>query len=139
MASLPDALGVSILVLMSSHLGEAWARAVAAKDHDSVRMLLHPELDFRAMTPGRVWEAADADDVIDALSLWFGDSDHIERLVSSEHGIVADTERVSYRLQVRRDDGPHLVEQQMYLRERDGRIGYARIMCSGYRPVDDSA
>jgi hypothetical protein len=122
---------------MTSNLGEAWARAVAAKDHDAVRALLHPELDFRAMNPGRVWEAADAEDVIDALGLWFDDSDDIERLVSFEHGTVADTERVSYRLQVRSDDGPHLVEQQMYWRGSEGRISYARIMCSGYRPVTD--
>jgi hypothetical protein len=124
---------------MTTLLGESWAHAVADKDSDAVRTLLHAELDFRAMTPGRIWEASDADEVLDALTTWFDDSDHIERLVSVEHGIVADTERVSYRLQVRNDDGLHLVEQQMYLRERDGRIGYARIMCSGYRPVDDAS
>jgi hypothetical protein len=122
---------------MTMNLGQSWAHAVATKDGDAVRNLLHPDLDFRAMTPGRIWEGANADDVLGALGLWFEDSDHIERLVSVEHDVVADTERVSYRLQVRNDDGLHLVEQQMYLREREGRIGYARIMCSGYRPIAD--
>jgi hypothetical protein len=27
------------------------------------------------------------------------------------------------------------VEQQAYLSERDGRIGWLRVLCSGYRPV----
>jgi hypothetical protein len=37
---------------------------------------------------------------------------------------------------VRNDDGQNLVEQQAYLSERDGRIGWLRIMCSGYRPAN---
>jgi hypothetical protein len=37
---------------------------------------------------------------------------------------------------VRNDEGLHLVEQQAYLSERDGRIGWLRVMCAGYRPVD---
>ena len=48
-------------------LGEDFARAVAAKDHDRVRQLLHPELDFRAMTPKRIWEAETPEDVVSAL------------------------------------------------------------------------
>ena len=47
---------------MSTSLGEDFARAVAAKDHDRVRQLLHPELDFRAMTPSRIWEAAEPEE-----------------------------------------------------------------------------
>ena len=65
---------------MSDDLGEALARAIAAKDHERVLGLLHPELDFRAMTPGRVWDATSPQDVVDALKLWFEDSDDIERI-----------------------------------------------------------
>lgn len=36
---------------MTQGLGPSFARAVAAKDLSRVRELLHPELDFRAMTP----------------------------------------------------------------------------------------
>lgn len=50
----------------------------------------------------------------------------------------ADRQRVGYRLRVRNDDGLHLVEQQAYLSERDGRIGWLRVMCAGYRPVTES-
>ena len=47
----------------------------------------------------------------------------------------ADRERVGYRLRVRRPEGQYLVEQQAYLSERDGQIGWLRIMCSGFRRV----
>ncbi|TAL19115.1 MAG: hypothetical protein EPN99_10605 [Frankiales bacterium] len=121
---------------MMPPLGEQFALAVAAKDHDALRRLLHPELDFRAMTPGRVWDAAGPEDVLGALRVWFGEDDRIEALEALETDAFADRERVGYRLRVSNADGPHLVEQQAYLSPRDGRIGWLRIMCAGYRPVD---
>jgi hypothetical protein len=121
----------------SDALGEAFAQAVAAKDHDRVLELLHPELDFRAMTPGRVWEAESPQDVVDALREWFDDSDVIEGFdTATSTDRFADRERIGYRLRVRTPDGLHLVDQQAYLSARDGRIGWLRIMCAGMRPVD---
>jgi hypothetical protein len=121
---------------MTATLGEQFANAVAAKDHAKVRELLHPELDFRAMTPKRIWEADDADGVVSALDVWFGADDDIAGLDAVSTDAFADRERVGYRLRVRNPDGEHLVEQQAYLSPKDGRIGWLRIMCSGYRPVD---
>jgi hypothetical protein len=121
---------------MVTALGEQFAGAVAAKDHDRVRRLLHEELDFRAMTPGRVWEAETPSDVLTALATWFDDGDRIERVEMLESDSFADRQRVGYRFRVRNATGVHLVEQQAYLAERDGRIGWLRIMCSGFRPAD---
>ena len=58
--------------------GAAFADAIASKDYAPIAELLHPEVDFRALT---------------------------------------------------------LVEQRAFLRERDGRIGWVRLVCSGSRPV----
>jgi hypothetical protein len=121
---------------VSASLGEHFARGVAAKDNDLVRSLLHPELDFRGMTPGRVWEATSPEDVIDALNAWFEDTDIIESIELLETDAFADRQRVGYRLNVRNEDGQNVVEQQAYLSERDGKIGWLRIMCSGFRPLD---
>lgn len=120
---------------MTSSLGETFARAVAEKDAEALRDLLHPEVDFRALTPKRVWEATDPSGVLSAVAVWFGDDDEIGALESLETDGFADRERVGYRLRVRNPDGEHLVEQQAYLSPRDGRIGWLRIVCSGYRPV----
>jgi hypothetical protein len=120
---------------MAQSLAESFARALAAKDNDAVRALLHPELDFHALTPRRTWEAESPEDVITTLNTWFSSSDDIQSLESIETDAFADRQRVGYRLRIRNNDGEHLVEQQAYLSERDGQIGWLRIMCSGYRPV----
>jgi hypothetical protein len=109
--------------------------AVAAKDRARLATLLHPEVDFRAMTPRRIWEATGPQDVVDAYGSWFGDDDRIEAVERVETDAFADRQRVGYRFRVRNADGVSLVEQQAYLSERDGRIGWLRVMCSGYRPV----
>jgi hypothetical protein len=44
----------------------------------------------------------------------------------------ADCERVSYRLRGHDEGGPFVVEQQGSLIEHEGRIGYLRMLCSGF-------
>jgi hypothetical protein len=118
--------------------GAEFARALAAKDFGRLRDLMHPEIDFRGLTPNRDWEASDADAVVTAvLSRWFEESDEIEALERLETDAFADRERVGYRFRVRNPEGRFLVEQQAYLSARDGRIVWMRVLCSGFRP--DSA
>ncbi len=99
--------------------------------------VLAPDVDFRGLTPGGFWEGSTPEEVLEVVfGSWFADSDHIEQLVSVDLGRVVDRGHVSYQLLVRNDAGPHLVEQHAYFDERDGRIGWLRVMCSGYRPLD---
>jgi ketosteroid isomerase-like protein len=117
-------------------LGAAFADAVASKDYARMAELLHPEVDFRALTPNRSWQANDPDTVIEEiLKAWIEDDEHVEELISVETDTVSDRERVGYRYRLRTPDGSFLVEQQAYLRERDGRIDWVRLVCSGSRPV----
>ncbi len=116
-------------------LGARFAGALAQKDFDQVRQLLHPEIDFRGMTPRRFWEANDPDTVVDdILQTWFDPSDEIDSLDAVETDEVGDRQRVGYRFSVHNPDGSYVVEQQAYLTERDGRIGWMRVMCTGFRP-----
>ena len=117
-------------------IAATFGRAVAAKDHQQILDLLHPEIDFQGMTPRRIWDAAGPADVLSAIKTWFDDDDVVEALESLETEAFADRERVGYRFRIRNADGLHLVEQQAYLSGRDGRIGWLRVMCSGYRPID---
>ena len=73
--------------------------------------------------------------MVTTLHTWFGDDDVIEEVELVQTDAFADRQRVGYRFRVRNADGVSLVEQQVYLSERDGRIGWLRVMCSGYRPV----
>jgi hypothetical protein len=93
-------------------LGGSFADALAAKDFDRIRGMLHSEIDFRGLTPRRQWEASDPDAVVgEILREWFEESDEIEELVQ--------------------------VETDSF--ERDGRIGWMRTLCSGFRPLEDGA
>jgi ketosteroid isomerase-like protein len=117
-------------------VGPDFARAFADRDADRLRSLLHPEIDFRGMTPSRVWEANGQDAVLEVLlDNWLEDSDRVEAVESVEGDTVVDRERVGYRLRVTNSDGHFVVEQQAYLSTRDGRIDWMRVVCSGFRPA----
>lgn len=124
----------------ATDLGREFVAALAEKDFDRLLDLFHPEIDFRGMTPRKFWEAGNADTVVsDILRSWFEESDEIVSLDAVEVGAVADCERVGYRFTVTNPEGRFLVEQQSYLTERDGQIGWMRVMCSGFRHVEDDA
>ena len=121
---------------MGETVGERFAEAVAAKDFERAGQLLDPEVDFRALTPNRAWEASGADAVVtEVLPVWLDDSDRVEGLVDVQTGRFADRERLAYSFRGHNDDGEFVVEQQAYYTERDGRIDWLRILCSGMRPV----
>ena len=125
-----------VKVETSASLGTAFATALAAKDYGAIRAILHPAIDFRGLTPRREWEASAPETLIGTvLTQWFEDSDEIEELLKLETDAFADRERVGYRLLVRNPEGLFEVEQQAYIGELDGRIGWMRSVCSGFRPV----
>jgi hypothetical protein len=118
-------------------LGADFARAFADKDSGRMLELLHPEVDFRGLTPSRFWEAGDPGAVVELLfGQWLEDTDDVEALEAVESDSVADRERVGYRLSVSNPDGRFLVEQQAYLSTRDGKIDWMRVVCSGFRPAE---
>jgi len=85
-------------------------------------------------TVQEVWDAGGPDDVVGVLEEWFSEDDLIETIELLDCDGFADRQRVGYRLRVLRPDGRYLIEQQAYLSERDGKIGWLRILCSGFRP-----
>jgi hypothetical protein len=115
-------------------LGPRFAQALATKNAEALRAVLHPDIDFRGLTPNRFWDAHDRDAVLDiVLGVWFGPHDGLEELVLLESDAFADREQIRFRFRGRNRDGPMIVEQQAYLAERDGLIGWMRIVCSGQR------
>jgi hypothetical protein len=117
-------------------LGTEFARAFADKDGERIRALVHPEIDFRGLTPNRNWEATDPDALVEILfDKWLEDTDEVQSLDSVETDSFSDRERVGYRLTVKNPDGEFVVEQQAYIGTRDDRIGWMRVVCSGFRPA----
>ena len=124
---------------MRNEIGQLFAEALAKKDVPALLDVLDPEVDFRALTPGRFWEACSATALVDdvLLGAWFEGDDHIEALEDVQLGSVADRDRVAYRLRVSNPEGVFLVEQQAYFGVENGRINWLRILCSGYRAIGD--
>jgi hypothetical protein len=119
-----------------SSVGERWVSAIAARDAAGLAGMLTEDVDFRGVTPRRAWEATTPADVVDiVLGRWFDDGTSIDAVEEVTTDRVVDVDRVGYRFLTTTADGPHLIEQQAYYRAEGDRIGYLRIVCSGYRPV----
>ena len=124
-------------VHQTTTVGAEFAHALAAKDSARLLDLMHPEIDFRALTPNRGWEANGREAVLAVLlGQWFEEADEIEALEELEHDAFANRQRVGYRFSVSNPDGRFLVEQQAYLSARDGQIEWMRVLCSGFRERD---
>ena len=120
-------------------LGRAFAQSLASKDFSAIELLLHPNLTFRGLTPGKarfLWESHEPHSVItDILQQWFEESDRIESLLSLDLDRVGDRNRVSYRFAGSNPDGKFVVEQQAYYSVADGKISWMSVVCSGFRPI----
>lgn len=113
--------------------GTRFAQAFAAKDTEGLRAVLAPELDFRAMTPGRFWEATTADEVLEVLlHNWVEPSDEVLALEDVAVGSVSTRPHVTYRMRLRTADGEFLMEQRAYYETEADRIRWMRVMCSGF-------
>ncbi|MGH9054953.1 MAG: hypothetical protein ACRDYY_03690 [Acidimicrobiales bacterium] len=119
---------------MQTDLGERFARTVAAQDGDTLKELLAPRVNFRALTPGRCWESNDADAVVDdvILGTWFPPDRAITRILAVERAAVGTVERVGYRFQAALPDGDFVIEQQAYFRTENEKMSWLRIVCSGF-------
>ena len=121
-------------------LGARFAHAIANGNADDLNDLLQPDVDFRAVTPGRFWEARDAGSVVNDIILgtWFPPH-RITAIVDVQASRIGPLDQVRYRFEATLPDGPCVVEQQAYLGAEDGRISWVRITCSGFVPAEASA
>ena len=125
----------------ASSLAHRFAAALAAKDAAALRSLFASEVDFRALTPGRAWEASTRDAVIDEVILgsWFEPGDVIRQVEAVQHGQVGPRTRIGYRLRVESAGQAYTVEQQAYCDLSDGKITWLRVLCSGFVPVAETS
>ncbi len=122
--------------VVHANVTDGFVEAILARDFTRASGLLHRDVDFRAMTPTRVWEADGSSGVEEVLRAWFEHPERdVQRVEPIEPGSVEDTLRVGWRVYGKNADGPIVYEQQAYVREHDGQIVWLRVMCSGPRPV----
>jgi hypothetical protein len=119
---------------MDERTGPAFAQALAARDFDKLQSLLDPDVEFRALTPRRTWEADGDSPTVDLFRKWFDDATVIEQVDEVDTHAVADRQHLVYRFSGHDEGGPFVIEQQVYFTERGGRMNWMRMMCSGFRP-----
>jgi hypothetical protein len=125
---------------VQSSVAAAFVDALVARDLDRAVGLLNAEIDFRAMTPNRVWEAGGAADVEAILREWFENPDEeVHGIEATEPVTIEGTVRVGWRVRISDEDGPHVFEQQAYATESDGRVNWMRVMCSGWIPLPEAS
>jgi len=123
--------------VMTTTMGEQFARALGYKDPACLKALMKPDGDFRALTPSKAWEANDADEMVDEIILgtWFDPERQITELLAADNDRVGSIERVGYRFMVHRPDGEFIIKQQAYYSTEDDKISWLRIMWTGFLPL----
>ena len=111
-------------------------KGLGSKDPGLLTSLLHPDVDFRALTPGRFWECDTADAVVNDVFLgtWFGPDAEIVEVTVTDTAAIGTRRRVGYRFRVVKPEGGFAVEQQAFLDHDGDRITWLRILCSGFQP-----
>jgi hypothetical protein len=124
----------------ASSLAHRFTAALAAKDAAALRSLFAGEVDFRGLTPGRVWEARTVDALIDEVLLgsWYVPGDVIQRIESVQQGQVGTRTRIGYRLRMDSAGRTYTVEQHAFCDLSDGKITWLRMLCSGLVPVAET-
>jgi ketosteroid isomerase-like protein len=124
------------MTTVSASATDEFLDAILARDLPRACGHLAADIDFRAMTPNRFWEASDPAGVEDVLRAWFEHAEReVERVDPIEPTSIEDTRCVGWRVYGRRADGPFAYEQQAYVREGHGQVVWLRVICSGPRPA----
>lgn len=121
-------------------IANAFVDAIVARDVARAVALLHPDIDFRAMTPNRVWEADGPAGVEAVFREWLEDPDEeVHGVEATEATSIEDIMRVGWLVRISDVDGPHVFEQQAYVRARGAQIDWMRVMCSGWIPLPEAS
>lgn len=110
--------------------------ALAGREFDRLAECFEPHAEMRALLPRGPVVYRGVQDITGAFRLWFGSAEDFE-VLDATVGEVGSRLHASWRLRVsptpRGDDGPHLIEQQVYA-HAVGRIESIDLLCSGFQP-----
>jgi len=116
-----------------SALAEQLVAAITAQDEAAIAACFAEDAEFRALTPRGLRERTGATETAALIAMWYGDSTVLDLAeVRSEQ--VGDRLRISYRFTGIENDDPYVVEQHLFCAVRNGKIGQADLLCSGFRP-----
>ena len=114
--------------------GEAFVEALAARDPNRLRAVLHPNAHLRALVPSGFKESIGSDAVAARVESWFAEAESLT-VVSRKVSYVSDRLRIQYRFDEHYADGAsETIEQDAYCGVSEGRIDSIDLLCSGHLP-----
>jgi hypothetical protein len=119
-------------VVTMKRLGETFVGALSRQNWTELQSCFADGVQFRALIPPGVREAADAATAAGYFSRWFGDADQLI-VLEADVRPVEDRLSISYRLRAH-EDRWYLIEQRAYCDVRDDRIERMDLLCSGFQP-----
>ena len=117
-------------------VGTRFLDALARQDWVGLEACFDVDVQFRALIPPGLREAADRTSSAGYLRRWFSDASELQ-LVSSEIKPVQGRLSIGYRFRALEDQW-YIVEQHAYCDVADGHIKRMDLLCSGFRPQADS-
>ena len=115
-------------------IGIAFAAVVVTRDWPGLSRLLHPEVDYRGLSPARAWLAVGPEQVCGVLRAWSAEEGHPTALDHLTVEEVSSRHRLTYRLafDAAGRGAEQVCEHTLYFDLDDARrITFARMMSSG--------
>jgi len=113
---------------------QRFVEALAERNHEGVADCFAGDIQFRALIPPGLTEAAGSAEATALFMSWWGDSDRF-RLISSSSEGIADKTRVTYTIQGREAGEWYACQQQAFCIVNDDKMATLDILCSGFRPI----
>ena len=118
--------------------GEAFLKALTARDFKQMETFLAPDVKFRALLPPGSFEWSGPAAVIENLASWFGSADDFE-VLDSQVEEVNGRLRLAYKFRLRPHpfnpgSGWHVIEQQLFCDGGPEALIGIDLLCSGFLP-----
>ena len=115
--------------------GARFVEALANRDLEAARDLLHAGVTLAALMPEKSIDKAGVEDVF-AMFCGFVVDDAVQSLELLDDHDVAGRRALAYRCHWSTpDDGPHVFEQHGFYDTRDGQISWIHLLCSGDQAI----
>jgi hypothetical protein len=115
--------------------GARFIEALAARDLDGARSLLHADVAFAALMPEKSVAKIGVEEVM-AMFCGFVVDDCVQSVEVLDDHDVAGRRAIAYRCRWSTpDDGPHVFEQHGFYDTSDGQLSWIHLACSGDQPI----
>jgi hypothetical protein len=117
---------------MRSEVAGRLVAGIAAQHDAAIAACFAEDAELTALTPNGLRERSGRHEAGALIASWFGDATVLQ-VDAADDAEIADRLHIRYRFTGVENGEPFVVEQQLYCDLRDGLIGRAQLLCSGFQ------